>query len=62
VVNKERNIQMQRKKIKVKITSYGKITAFGYNIRTPAYLELYPNQIAILKSSGVKIEEIPDKK
>lgn len=53
---------MQRKKIKVKITSYGKITAFGYNIRTPAYLELYPNQIAILKSSGVKIEEIPDKK
>ena len=53
---------MQRKKIKVKVTSYGKITTFGYNIHTPAIIELYPNQIAILKSSGVKIEEIPEKK
>ena len=50
------------KKIKVSITSYGKITAFGYNIRTPAIIELYPNQIAILKAGGVKIEELPDKK
>lgn len=51
---------MQRTKIKVKVTSYGKIAAFGYNIHTPAVIELYPNQIAILKAQGVKIEEIPE--
>jgi hypothetical protein len=54
---------VQRTKIKVKITSYGKVAAFGYNIRTPAIIELYPNQIAILKAGGVKIEElIPEDK
>lgn len=49
-----------RKKIKVKVTSYGRIVSFGLNISTPAEVELYPNQIAILKAGGVKFEEIPE--
>ena len=50
-----------REKRKVKITSYGKLTSFGYNIKTPAVVELYSNQIAILKAGGVVIEEISEK-
>ena len=50
-----------REKRKVKITSYGKLTSFGYNIKTPAIVELYSNQIAILKAGGVVIEEISEK-
>ena len=51
-----------REKRKVKITSYGKLTSFGYNIKTPAIVELYSNQIAILKAGGVVIEEISETK
>lgn len=51
-----------REKRKVKITSYGKLTSFGYNIKTPAIVELYSNQIAILKAGGVIIEEISETK
>ena len=50
-----------KEKRKVKITSYGKLTSFGYNIKTPAIVELYSNQIAILKAGGVVIEEISEK-
>ena len=50
-----------REKRKVKITSYGKLTSFGYNMKTPAVVELYSNQIAILKAGGVVIEEISEK-
>lgn len=49
----------KRNKLKVKIVSSGKIVAFGLNITTPAEVELYPNQIAILQAGGVKIE-IPE--
>ena len=51
-----------REKRKVKITSYGKLTSFGYNIKTPAIVELYSNQIAILRAGGVVIEEISETK
>ena len=51
-----------KEKKRVKITSYGKLTSFGYNIKTPAIVELYSNQIAILKAGGVVIEEISETK
>lgn len=49
-----------RKKIKIKVISSGRIVSFGLNIRTPAIVELNPNQIAILKAGGVKFEELPE--
>ena len=65
-INKESSDVLMQKsttkeKRKVKITSYGKLTSFGYNIKTPAIVELYSNQIAILKAGGVVIEEISEK-
>ena len=65
-INKESSDAVMQKsttkeKRKVKITSYGKLTSFGYNIKTPAVVELYSNQIAILKAGGVVIEEISEK-
>ena len=65
-INKESSDVLMQKsttkeKRKVKITSYGKLTSFGYNIKPPAIVELYSNQIAILKAGGVVIEEISEK-
>ena len=65
-INKESSDVLMQKsntieKRKVKITSYRKLTSFGYNIKTPAIVELYSNQIAILKAGGVVIEEISEK-
>ena len=65
-INKESSDVLMQKsttkeKRKVKITSYGKLTSFGYNIKTPAIVELYSIQIAILKAGGVVIEEISEK-
>ena len=65
-INKESSDVLMQKsttkeKRKVKITSYGKLTSFGNNKKTPAIVELYSNQIAILKAGGVVIEEISEK-
>lgn len=49
-------------KTKIKITSGGLLNSFGYEkLRTPAVVELYPNQIAILAASGVQFEYISEK-
>lgn len=55
-------MQQGRKKVKIKITSVGMLVSFGYHkLRTPAVVELYPNEIAILKSSGTQFEDIESK-
>lgn len=48
-----------REKVKVKITSHGMLTCFGYGgLRTPAEVELYEHQLAVLEQQGVAYELI----
>lgn len=49
------------KKIKIQITSHGMLNCFGYRgIRTPAQVELYEHQLAVLEQMGVFFKKIPD--
>lgn len=51
-----------RKKIKVKITTPGFLKCFGYNgLRTPAVVELYEHQLAVLRANGTEYVIIEDK-
>jgi hypothetical protein len=51
-----------REKVLVKITSHGVLTCFGYSgLRTPATVELYEHQLAVLQQQGVQFELIKEK-
>lgn len=48
-----------RQKVNVKIKSHGMLTCFGYGgLRTPAIVELYEHQLAVLQQQGVDYEII----
>jgi len=51
-----------RKKVKVKIITPGVFRGFGYSgLRTPAIIELYEHQLAVLEANGTKYEIVVDK-
>jgi len=48
-----------RQKVNVRIKSHGMLTCFGYGgLRTPAIVELYEHQLAVLQQQGVDYEII----